>query len=465
MDIQIERLENHTARLTVTLTNEALEQAKKQAATKLSDRYKIPGFRKGKAPYNIVVKYLGEGAILEEAVEVLGNKIYPEALAQSQLRPFAPGSMDDFKIDPAPTYIFTVALYPEVALNDYRSVRLDYSNPEISEEDVDKTMESIRQQEAESVENTEGAEVGNRITVDLHTEFADGEEQPDTEDDTEDEGDEEETPTVYKGDEFIHRHDAAVILNPDEEPFLPGFIDAVKGKKAGEEAEFELTIPEDNEEYKTVAGRKVQFHVTIKKVENVTLPELNDEFAAKLTKDEPEPLTLEKLRNRVRENLVAEAVNKSNEAYTDAIVDKIIEGATLAYPNEMVQERINTMVGDFEERLKQQKITLELYKSVTGTGKEELEVIYRPDAEKWVKRSLVLGELVVAERLSFDNSEIDVQIDKMSEQFGEQAARFRQLFNTPQQRESIANNLLYTKLMERLAKIGKGEIGSEEAAS
>jgi len=449
LNIQTERLENHTARLTVEVEPSQWEQAKKDAASELSKKYRIPGFRQGKAPYNIVVRYLGEAVVVENAVDTLGKALYPQVLEESKLEPIAPGTIEDFKLEPAPTFSFTVPLQPEIDLADYRSVRQDYEAPQVTDEDVQKALRNMLQREAVVADSEEAIKVGDRVTVDIHSDFTDGPEE-------DEEGVEDGVPR--KGDSFTHEHDAELNLDPENEPILPGLINGLVGKKAGEEAEFELEIPADNKNFvEAVRGRKVHFNMGIKKVQSVTLPELNDEFAAKVTEKEESPLNLEQLRERTKEELQKEMERVAETNYANKVLDKIVEQAKLSYHESMVHDRIHELIEELDGNLRQQGITLETYQKVTGITHEQLHEQYHESAESSLTRSLVMGEILIKEGLTVTDADVEAEINKTLESFGENAEQFRRFFDTPQQRSRIANSFLYDRLMARLAKIGKGE--------
>lgn len=457
MNIQSERLDNHTARFTVEVEPKQWEQAKKDAAREISKQIRVKGFRKGKAPYGIVVRNVGEGVIIEEAMEKLGNDVYREVIENTEHQPYAAGSLEDFQLEPQPTYIFTVPLAPEIDLGDYREVRVDYTEPTVSDDDVDKAMRQHQQQQAVVEDSANPIQSGDRVTLDIHSTFADGDEERD-------EDDEDTSP--LKGDDFIHEHEAEVNLDPENEPALPGFIDALVGANIEETVEFDLTVPEDEEKYREgVRGRKVHFEVTIQKIQNVTLPDLNDELAALITandKSDEDSLTLLQLRARTREELQKQAENEAQSAYSDEVLGKIAEGATLSYPEVMVTERIHDMIEDLGRNLQQQGMDLETYQKVMGITHEDLHEQYEDDAVKSLERSLVLGEVLVEEKINVTAEDVAGEINKTLEQFGEQAEIFRQFFDNEQQRSMIANNLLFQRVMERLAKIGKGESLEEE---
>jgi trigger factor len=449
LNIQTERLENHTARLTVEVDASQWEQAKKDAAAELSKKYRIPGFRQGKAPYNVILRYLGEATIIDSAVDTMGKAIYPQALEESKLDPIAAGTIEDFKLEPAPTFTFTVPLQPEIDLGDYRSVRHDYEKPQVTEDDVNKAMRNLLQREAVVTDSEDAIKAGDRVTVDVHSDFVDGPEE-------DEEGIDEAVPR--KGDSFTHEHDAELNLDPENEPILPGFINGLVGKKAGEDAEFELEIPSDSTNFvEAVRGRKVHFNIGIKKVQNVALPELNDEFAAKITEKEATALTLEQLHERTKEELQKEMERVADNNYANKVLDKIVEQAKLSYHESMVDDRIHELIEELDGNLRQQGVNLETYQKVTGITHEQLHEQYHETAETSLNRSLVLGEVLVKEGVSITDEEISAEIDKTLADFGENAEQFRRFFDTPQQRSRIANSMLYDRLMARLAKIGKGE--------
>jgi len=468
LNVQTDRIDNHKAQFTIEIELEKLDEAKRKAAKKIAKQVRIKGFRKGKAPYRIISQYVGEAAILEEAVELLGNDIYKHALDESKVEPYGPGSLDDFKLDPAPTFIFSVPLQPEVDLKNYADVRVDFEAPEVSDEDVEKALQQMRQQEADvSEEEFTVVEAGHRVTFDLHSEFSDGEEaDEEDEEDTEDESDadedtteaEEEPYVPKKGDNFLHRHDVTVLLDEDEEPIMSGFVAALVGAEIEKEAEFELTVPEDNDDFKDIGGRKVTFHVTVKKIEAVTLPDLDDDFARKVTEaDGDEPLDLAGLRKRVRADLEKEALQTAKSEYGDKVLEKIVEGAEIAFPELMTEERIEDMLRDLDRNLQQQGMNLETYMRITGTTKESLQDQYRDNAIESVARTLVLRELVTAQNIEIGDVQIEKHLDGMMMQFGAQGDQFRSLIDTPQMRENILNQLLMDNIMTQLVAIGRGE--------
>lgn len=472
MNTQTERLENHTARITVEVNPERLEKAKQEAARKIARQINIPGFRKGKAPYRIVANYIGEASIIEEALEELGNEIYREALDASGVDPFGPGEIEDVKFEEAPTFTFVVPLQPTVELGDYRSVRLPYEPVTIEDASVDQTFKRLREQHALIEESYQPVGVGNRLTVDIHGQLVvDGEDDAAEDETAEDEtgveaaADVEHDPAEDEADEhdhytdentIIHQHDALLMLVEENEP-IPGFIEALKGAVVDETREFVLTYPDDPEEYEEMAGKTARFTVTIKKIETVTQPELNDDFAARVTKDDEEPLTLLQLRMRIRENLQRAADERADNEYAQSVIDKIIEGAVVRYPEALVSEQIDQMLRQYDSDLRQRGLTLDTYMRLYNKSQEDIRNDFHDAAVRTIERSLVMRGVLEIEGIRVDEAQIEAQIDQMVSQFGEQAAQFRSFFLDRRARESVESDLLNQQLLKRIAEIGKGE--------
>lgn len=485
MNIQTTHLEKHKARLTVEVEPERLDKAKLAAARQIAKRVNIPGFRKGKAPYKILANYVGEATILEDAIELLGNEVYKEALGQSDIDPFGPGELEDFRAEPQPTFIFTVALQPEVDLKDYRSVRLDYEPPVVDDEMVNRAMKMMQEQEALVEESHQPVAIGNRVTLDIHSFFVDEdegegegtdeagetEESEETEGDgvkpASDEAEESDDEDLHAHDDeevFIHQHDATVRLSTDDEPVLLGFSEALVGTAVDETREFELTVPADDEYDETVAGRRVKFHVTVKKIETMTLPALNDEFAAKVTESEDEPLTLLDLRIRVRENLEKENERRAKSDYGNHVLEKIIEQASISYPEALVLEQTEEFLKDLDQRLRKEGLNLDDYMRVMGKTKEDLYADYREPATRSVERQLAMIALLDAEKVQVSEEDADQRIGEMATVFGDKADSMRSVFDTPQMRTSIKNELLQQKVFDRISDIAQGKVEEAETS-
>jgi trigger factor len=450
LNVQTEHLEeNHRVRFTVSVEAERFNKSKKKAARQIAKQVNIPGFRKGKAPYHILVRSGLERHIVEDAIEELSQTIYREMLEQSDVEPYGPGAFEDFKLEEEnPVFVYTVPLMPVAKLGDYRSVRQDYEEPELSDEDMEKAMERLARQQAVVEDSQEPVRMGNRVTVDLHSIFAD--DPP--------ENDDEETTAPARGENFAHEHGAEIELDPDNPPLLPGFAEELVGANIEDELDFELTIPEDSEDYELIAGRKIAFNVVIENIEVVTVPELNDDFAANLTEDDEDgPLTLLQLRMKVRENLLKRMKEITDQEYVSDVLSTVVDISEISFPDVMIEDQIDVMIEEFESRLHQQGMDLQTFYQVTENDEEGLREEYKEPAIASIKRTLALRKIIEAEELSVEEAQIDAHIDEMVVQFGPQAEAIRSMFDSPEIRTNIVNDLLLKRVNDRLVAIARGE--------
>jgi len=500
LNIQTEHLEDQTARVTVEIDSARLDAAKQKAAQQISRKVNIPGFRKGKVPYRVLVNYVGEPAITEEAVELLGQEVYKEMLPQTGLDPYGPGTLTDIKTDEAvPTFVYIVPLQPSVDLAGYRSVELPYSEPEITDDSVNRALKNLQEQQAVVEESQKPVALGDRVTLDLHSYILD-----DHEEEAADEGEEEATEEAAEveattdehdhdhdehehdedehdhdhddhdhdheddhghshiagedGTPYIHEHDLQLVLDDDDEP-TPGFKEALVGANVGEHRQFVLTFPDDAEEFQDMAGKTVKYFVDVKKVENLTLPELTDEFAARVTADEEKPLSLLELRMRVRENLKERSEDSYRNEYVRKALDQIVAGANIKFPEAMVADQVDNFLQDLDQRLRQQGITLQDYMKIYQKTADDLYNDYRDSAEQTVRRSLVLREIADAEQIAVTDAQVDEQVEKIVSQFDEERQdTIRQMFvKQASMRDSVRSDLLRDAVLERIAVIAKGE--------
>ncbi len=459
MNIHTEQLADHTAKMTVEIAPDRLEKAKQKAARQISGKVNIPGFRKGKAPYSILVRYFGEDAIVNDAFELLSNEIYRDALVDSGLQPYGPGAFLEGKTDPSPTMIFQVPLQPVVELGDYRAVRLEWAPAEVTDADVDRALKGLQEQNAVTEDSSRPVQAGDRVTVDIHSHILEAH--------TEEESEAEEHDHDHEGHDhdhehgadnaFIHEHDAPIILDAEHEP-VPGFGDALVGASVGDVREFDLDIPDSAEEFDDLAGKKAHFSVSVKKIENITLPALNDDLAARITKDEEKPLSLLELRMRVRENLQRMSAERATDDYTRRALDEMVTKADIKYPEAILVDEVEEMLEQFDLQLRQQGFTLKDYLKVMRKSEQEMFNDYRPTAEQRVRRGLVMREIMSAEGIDATPEELEGEIDRMLAPVAdEQRENMRALFDDPKMRANILDDLLRRKTTERISAIAKGE--------
>ena len=458
MNLQTERIDNHKAQLTVEVESKQFDDAKRKAARRISRLVNIRGFRKGKAPYRLVAQHVGEAAIIEEAVDQLGSDIYRQALAESDIDPYGPAALEDFKLEPAPTFTFSVPLQPEVDLNDFADVRLDFEAPVVTDEEVDAALEGMRLRAIEVLDDSlELAAAGNRVTIDVSSEFSDGDEAD--EDDEDDEADDDEAddddemPPPKKGDSFLNRRGLMLILDAEEDPIMEGFVEALIGAELNAKVEFELTVPPDDR-HESLVGRRVKFDAAMKKIEAVRLPPLDDEFARKTgEKIGADIHDLDALRQSEREELEQDAIHEARTAYSGQVLEKIVEGADIAFPAEMLEEYIDRLLDELDQDLQRRGMNLETFIRVTGTPRETLREQQRERGLQLLKQNLVARELAAVQDVQISEEQIEESLDGFVKRLGGS----RDMFDTPKMRENLANRLFNDQLTTRLCAIGRGE--------
>lgn len=514
MNIQTERLENHTARLTVELEPAAFEQAKQKAARKLSNRVNLPGFRKGKAPYHIVVRYIGEPAIVEEAVEMMSSNLYPLAIQESGLDPYGPGSVEDIQADPL-AIVYSVPLAPTADLKGYRDIRQPYTPPDVTDRDVERGLKRLQEREADIEPTDEPAELGNRVTLDIHSHLHEaGHEGHEHEGDEGDEGHD-----GHEGQGFIHEHDFEFVLDENDD-LLPGFSASLVGAKAGDNREFELTIPEDSVDYAADRGKTAHFEVVVNEVAHITLPELNDDFAELIISDddedfddddlddevlaeaeiemlenaaaaaeEPEeaasaaeteepvstveaeadsedagdddyvPATMAQLRLKVRADLERASTEEVKERYAAQMLEAIVEQSDVHYPEAMVADQVENMLERMDQQLRQQGMNLDDYKRLLHKSDEDLFNDYRDSAADIIRRSMVRREFFRLEQLATTDADMDAEFDRIAGESmsAEQRAAIRGLFESQGMADYLREQLAERMVRDRLFAIGTGD--------
>jgi trigger factor len=480
MNVQTEHLENHTARLTVELDADMLNQEMRKVARSISRKARIPGFRPGKAPFNVVVNMVGYDYVLGETMEKIGDKVYRDALEASGIEPYGPGSLEKIE-EGGQRLVFTFPKEPTVELGDYRAVRVEYEEQEVDDAMVDRAMENLRQEQAIVEDVDRPAKFGDQVVLshveisvlvedtgnedeDESEEESDAETGADAVDELNDELDDDELDDLDDEDEdqrrvLIHEHNYEYVLfeDPDDEMLVPGFAAELADTVAGDELEFYLEIPEDDED-ENIAGRTLFCEAFIDQVQARTVPEWTDDLAKRISEDEFE--TILELRIHVREQLGTQMENVARQEIAGQALEKLVEGAAFAYPNELIDDNVDDYVRQLEQNIARQGIKLADWLRLTQQTEDDLREQYREMAEQRARRTLVLAELVKIEELGDVSDElIETEIDRMAEAMSgtDQAQQFRQFLDSDYSRSNIANELVTNRAYDRLVAIAKGE--------
>jgi trigger factor len=355
-------------------------------------------------------------------------EVYEKALEEQNIDPIARPDIQLVQREPI-IFKAIVSVKPEVKLGDYASVRLERKQTDITEEDVAKTLETLRQQQATLLPVDHPAEMGDVITIDVEGE-SDGQSFPPAQD------------YVYE-------------LSSESQVMFPGFTEKLVGIKKGEHSEFTLAYPEDHEN-KGIAGKEFSFSVIAKEIKEKQLPELDDEFAKASGSDD-----LESLKNKISENLKSRSEEMNRMEFEQKVVDTVVEQSEVIYPPVLAENEINRMLEEEARRFKDGIKGMEEYLATSNKTMEEHRDELKPIAETRVVRSLVLTDIAEKEDVKVEESEIDEEIENMVKDAGEQIEDMRTFFNYPQTRKSIEQYLIGRKTIDKLVKIASGQNQTE----
>ncbi|MCS7222839.1 MAG: trigger factor [Anaerolineae bacterium] len=433
MKVSTEPLENCQVLLTIEVEPERVEKQLRRGARQLSQRVNIPGFRKGKAPYEIVVTMLGKQAIYEEILEDLVTESYREALAQTQLKPIAQAELEDLQLEPM-VIRMRVPLSPEVKPGDYRSIRVPREEITVSEAEIDRVLEELRQSRSRWVEVDQPAEYGDLLTLDIKGTVG------------------EEILIDQRDWELVPARDSQAEL-------LPGFDASFIGMRPGETREFTLTYPADSGS--RWAGREAHFVATLKKVQRREQMELNDQFAATVG----DFSTLTDLRESIRKGLEAQREMEMRSRHLDQVIEALVKGAELVkYPPVLLEQEIDSLLSAQERQLRQRNIKLDDYLKLNQMTREQYRERLRPQAEQRLVRNLLIGAVAEAEGISVTSEEITAEIERMLQGLdGAARSEYSRLLNTPVGRRLIADDLRTQKTLDRLLAIARGEVEGNAA--
>ena len=338
MNVSVERVVND-ATLKITLPAEEVNKGFKKAISKIANSVNIPGFRKGKAPRNIIEMHYGKDAIKQEAFEIVANDCYTKALDQESLIPVSDPKVEEsvFEENKDMELTIKVTLKPEIELGEYKGLSVEKKEAVVEDADVDAAVEELRSRQAKMVIAEEGTiiEKGDFAIID----FA----------------------GTVDGEAFSGGEGKGYPLEVGSNSFIPGFEDQLVGLKKGDATDVEVTFPEDYF-VKELAGKEAVFKVNVQDVKRKELPELNDEYVAANS----EYKTVAELKASYKERMQQNAENNAKVEYEKALIDAAVANAKFEVPEIMVEDRISQMVDEMRMSLESRKMTLEMYMQYTG---------------------------------------------------------------------------------------------------
>ena len=422
MAFKCEEVEKNLSKLTFEVSAEEFEKAIDRAYNKNKSKFDIPGFRKGKAPKAIVIKNYTKAVFYDDALNDVLPDAYEAALKESGLDVVARPEFDVEEIKDGEPVVFTAlcTTRPEVELGEYKGIKVAKVDYTVSDEEVDKDIDAVRQRNARLISVDDRAVENGDIAVIDFEGFVD---------DVPFEG--------GKGENYE--------LEIGSNTFIPGFEDQLVGAKIDDLVDVNVTFPEEYhaEELK---GKPAVFKVKVNEIKVREIPELDDDFASEVSEFD----TLAEYKADVRAKLEEKAKEKAEAEIQNAVVEKAVENAKFDLPDAMVEGQIDNMINDMAQRMSYQGMSLEMYMQYTGQTMEQMRETYREQAAKQVSGSLVIDAISKAEGIEVSPEEVEMNLVDMAKKYNMEVDKLKELIAEPEM-ENIKKDMVFTKTIEMLS--------------
>lgn len=433
--------ENNQAILTIQAEAEEVEKALEAAYQRLVEQVDIRGFRKGKAPREVLERNIGKERLLDEALSDLLPKLSIESIKAEGLQAISSPTIRVTKVDPV-VFEVIVPLPPEVKLGNYNEIRAELASTNVDSTSVDKMIQALRRERAVWQPADRPARHGDMVVIDINSEI--------------------------DGQPFLKQEGGNLILTEGSLRPLPGFAEQLVGMSPAEEKEFDLTVPADFSDPEK-AGRVAHFWVKVLSIKEEVLPELDNDFARSLGSDIED---VDGLYERVRASLEFQASERARENLEREVVDKLVEQSDISFPPVMLEDELNYLISEQLGQLQRSaRSEQQLQEWLKDISIEKMRDELRPVAEKRVRQALALDKLAEDAKLELTDAEIDAEIERQVSYAGGDEKR-RESLNTPTNRDSIRRIILRRKALELLMDIAQGkdkqsamQVASENADS
>ena len=425
MSIKVEKTDNkNELKLEFTVEAQKFDETMKKVYFKTVKYFNIPGFRKGKAPMNIIERYYGKEIFYEDTFNEILQEVYDKELRESNITAVSYPDLDVKQIGKGQDLIFTAVVQtkPEVKPGKYKGIEIKKVEYNVSDEDINHELGHMQERNSRMVTVDDRAVENGDITVIDFEGFVDGK--------------------AFEGGK-AEGHELTIGSNT----FIPGFEDQIIGMKIDEEKDINVKFPE---EYfsKELAGKDATFKVKLHEIKKKELPELDDEFA----KDVSEYDTLKELKESIKEKLEKENEQKAKYETEEAAIKAVCDNTEIDIPSGMIETEIDHMEKDMEQRMQYQGLTLDMYLQMIGKTKEEFRKEYEDQAKDAVKSRLVIEAVTNEEKIEADDKEVDEKIKEMAENYGKTEDELK---SNESLRNYLKENLKTEKTIEFIVKNAK----------
>ena len=409
MSVQVEKLENNMAKLTIEVAAEEFVAATKKAYNKNKNQISVQGFRKGKAPQAIIEKLYGASIFYEDAANDLIPGAYEAAAKESGLDITSYPSIDVVQVEKGKPFIFTaeVALRPDVELGEYKGVEIEKVSSEVTEEDVQAEIKKVQEQNAREVTVDRPAENGDTVMIDYEG-SVDGE--------------------LFEGGSA---EGYGLVLGSGS--FIPGFEDQLIGASAGADVDVHVTFPEAYHA-DDLAGKEALFKVKVHEVKTKDYPIVDDEFAQDVSDFD----TLEEYKEELKKNLAEKKVQEAKAEKQQKVMDVVVGNAKMDIPEAMVRKSTDDMMNQYAQELGAQGLSMDVYFKYTGMTPQQLAEQLKPQALANIKNRLVLDAIVAAENIEITDDEIEAEIQRLAESWNMEADKVRSYMDVDLMRNDMS---------------------------
>ncbi|ELQ8350952.1 trigger factor [Listeria monocytogenes] len=391
MSVKWEKQEGNVGKLTFEIEQEKVKEGLDRAFVKVRKTLNVPGFRKGKVPRQIFNQRFGEEALFQDALDILLPEVYSAAIDEAGIDPVDTPQVNIESMEKGETWVLTaeVTVKPEVKLGDYKGLEVEKRETELTIEELEAELKQLQERQAELVVKEDApAENGDTVILDFEG-FKDG--------------------VAFEGGQAENHS-----LELGSGQFIPGFEEKLVGLKAGDEADIELTFPEEYHA-EDLAGQPVVFKVKLHEIKTKEVPALDDELAKDI---DEEVETLDELKEKISKRLQEAKEESVAQAKQEEVIAKAVENAEVDIPHAMVHHEADHLMNHFAQDLQAQGLTPELYYQFTGQTEEAMHAQMEKDAEKRVKMNLVLEAIAEAENIEPTEEAIDEEISTLAEKYG-----------------------------------------------
>lgn len=404
-----------------------MQAAMKRAAQNISRIRPMPGFRPGKAPYEMVERTFGKEVITEEAIEELSKSLYRQVLQDNELNPIDAGNLEVVQKEP-PILKFTIPVAPEVKLGNYKDIRMKPEEIQVTDQEVNDVLNRFQLSQATVTPVERPVQNGDLVTVDVVG--------------------------GVEGEEPADEKDLRVTVGDRTQAYLP-FDENLLGMNSGETREFDYTYPEDYSD-EHFRGKTAHYRVVLQDIKEQQLPELTDEFAQAVSQFN----SLDQFKGNIRDIVRRTKANENASKFANDVLQAVVDQSEIAYAPQMLEHELEHDLEHFKQDIQAMGLTWDKYLMLSGKGEEQIKEELRANAEKRLKQLLVLGELIKTENITVTNDQVKQDIERRVKESVESGANpqiARRSYNTPDARENVAFNLRVNAVMNRIVAMAKGE--------